>query len=706
VIGLSPHAVIPTWFWVAAFQQSAAVQPPDSVVVESPLPGGVAAVTRFLLTTVPQWVQIAGLVLGVIVAGLVVWWLVRHRAAIRAWLTSRTRGVKWALGIGAVVLLAAMAGFGTATWNYTQHSNDFCTSCHVMHPAYGKFASAENKHGQLSCHDCHTQSVFASAWQLYFWLKERPDEIGVHATVDNRVCETCHVTGDTANWQRIRSTAGHRVHLESDSSALKDVKCVTCHGVEVHRFQPARTTCGQSGCHKESDTKIVLEKMKDQTIRHCTVCHQFTAQVPALATRDSARGTLTPGGAQCFTCHDMKTALPDFDPAKDPHGGKCGTCHNPHTQETPAAAAKSCTTAACHGSWRNVPFHSGATHRKVSSQCLTCHIPHAARVDASDCAGCHNNVRSRTRLRPPLPFDTTQALRRASTAPAGAAPADAAPASPALLEAVDGYISRSRTTGPSADDAPAPASSTVPVGSESLNARGRDGPSSLHSTTLTPWRRGARVIASLPPPARADTFTHTRHAKIACLVCHQTTSASARLTFQPPRGCNICHHQKAASSRCASCHQPQELEAPRKVTVAVAVPGHAPTPRPVDFLHTRHADRKCVECHTAPVTLAPVPAIAQCTSCHDQHHAEGRTCSSCHTLADPKAAHATLEVAHQRCDACHTPATVAQLTPTRTFCSTCHTAKAAKHYDQKECTACHFLTEPGTYRAKLTKSSG
>ena len=106
------------------------------------------------------------------------------------------------------------------------------------------------------------------------------------------------------------------------------------------------------------------------------------------------------------------------------------------------------------------------------------------------------------------------------------------------------------------------------------------------------------------------------------------------------------------------------------------------------------------------VTVAPPPAIAQCKNCHDEHHAAGRTCSSCHTLADPKAAHASLEVAHQRCDACHTATTVAQLTPTRTFCSTCHAAKAADHYAPKECTTCHFLTEPGSYRAKLTKTSG
>ena len=156
------------------------------------------------------------------------------------------------------------------------------------------------------------------------------------------------------------------------------------------------------------------------------------------------------------------------------------------------------------------------------------------------------------------------------------------------------------------------------------------------------------------------------------------------------------------SSRCAACHQPSEVTAPKPVAVTVTVAGHQPVSRPVDFLHARHATQTCVGCHTTPVSLAPSPSIAQCKDCHSEHHAVNRTCSACHAATDPKAAHRSLETAHQRCDACHTSTTVAQLTPTRTFCSTCHAAKAPDHYPQKECTTCHFLTEPAAYRSRLT----
>ena len=675
MIGIEFTGVVRILRSAAALQQ-AHVAPADSVVVQSPLPGGVAHVVRFLLNTVPQWVQIGGVVVGAVVAAFVLWYLFVRRVTIRGWLASRTSGVKLALAAIAVVLIAGVAAMGTVTWNYTQHSNDFCVGCHIMNPAFQKFGSEKNKHAKLSCHDCHQQSLYASARQVYLWVAERPEKIGKHAKVPNKVCENCHVTKDTATWQHVASTAGHRVHLESDSSALKNIQCITCHGVELHRFASVNETCGQSGCHKASETNIALGKMAEQTDLHCISCHAFTADVPLLATRDSARGTLVPGKSECLACHKMQKVLADFDESKDPHGGKCGTCHNPHLQKTAAAAVKSCATAGCHANWRDTPFHVGAAHKQIASQCLTCHVPHAAKVDASDCEGCHMAVRSRGRLRPPLPFDTAKALRRVGTTSAPLSP-DAA-----YTDSRHSVTMASiRSSGPSAESG--------------------DDAMLLDRDDVRPAANYAGAPLSRAPPAEAAPFPHARHAKLACLVCHTTGTGVGLLTFKPPRGCAICHHQAPASGRCATCHTTSEYTAVKHTTITVTVPGHDPRPRPVDFFHAVHTKRACLECHTTPVTLMPSTAQAQCKDCHSEHHAAGRNCSACHTIADPKFAHRTPEAAHQRCDACHTATTIAELTPTRSFCSTCHTAKAKGHYDQKECSVCHFLAEPGVYRSRL-----
>ena len=76
-------------------QQAAAIRDTvrtDSVVVESPLPGGLAAIARFLFSTVPQWVQITGAILGVIVGVVVLLVLWKHRKSNIAGLGTRTRG--------------------------------------------------------------------------------------------------------------------------------------------------------------------------------------------------------------------------------------------------------------------------------------------------------------------------------------------------------------------------------------------------------------------------------------------------------------------------------------------------------------------------------------------------------------------------------------------------------------------------------------
>ncbi len=656
--------------------QDAHVSALDSIRVESPLPDGVAQVVRFLLSSVPSWVQIGGIILAAVVGLAVAWLIFSRRRSILGWVRTRSTPVKVGIGVAAVVGLSGAGTAGAVSWNYTQHSNDFCVACHVMDPAVERMTGGTSKHADLSCHDCHQQSVAASAWQLYLWVLERPEDIQKHASVPNRVCETCHVTQDTAAWQQIASTAGHRVHLESDSIVLKEIRCVECHGTELHQFQPATMTCGQSACHKPTDTEVVLGKMAGQTVRHCTSCHEFTAVVPVLATLDSARGTLVPGTSQCLGCHEMQKVLADFEAGLDPHGGKCGMCHNPHTQETPQAAALTCATSGCHSNWREEPFHSGENHRRVGSQCLLCHQPHRAKVDASGCEDCHRDVRARGPRRPPLPFDTSAALRRSNAEEPRVilGSHDTSPQEPVRL-AFSGIGEKSAMT------------------SDAFRLT-FDPPPVVHG-----FYPG--VDPPPAPPAAPDSFPHSRHEHLACLVCHQTQIGQGRLTFERPRGCAICHHQAPARSRCAQCHETAEFTAPITANAVVTVPGHSPRPRSVEFRHSTHSSRTCLECHTTPVTLAPSPAKAVCKDCHEDHHTANQTCSTCHAAAQPATAHKTLEAAHRRCDACHTASTVAVLTPTRNFCSTCHIKQSTNHYDNKECSTCHFLAEPSEYRSRL-----
>ncbi|MEO8451477.1 MAG: hypothetical protein ABI647_16910, partial [Gemmatimonadota bacterium] len=163
-------------------------------ITNPPLPGGVAAVFRFFFQ-VPQWIQIGGFALALIVGLGALVYLWRHRRAIALWLATRSRGTALSL-LGLVLLLIVLAGgTGLKTWNYMQHDNGFCTGCHVMNVPFGKFQARAGKHDSLQCHACHQQSIFASSRQLVLWVANRPTEIGKHAKVPTSVCAGCHVTG-------------------------------------------------------------------------------------------------------------------------------------------------------------------------------------------------------------------------------------------------------------------------------------------------------------------------------------------------------------------------------------------------------------------------------------------------------------------------------------------------------------------------------
>jgi hypothetical protein len=558
-----------------------------------------------------------------------------------------------ALAAGVLGLILAAGGAGAVSWNYMQHDNGFCTGCHVMAKPFGQFQARSGKHDTLQCHDCHQQSIWASTRQLVLWVAERPEKIGAHAKVANVVCARCHVDGADQRevWQRIATTAGHRTHLESDSSALAEVKCVTCHGAEVHKFVPVQQTCLQSGCHE--NTEIRLGKMAEQTSLHCVTCHQFTVELPKLATRDSAAGALTPSNKQCLSCHEMRAMLSSFDPARDPHSGSCGMCHNPHTQKVAEEAAQSCTTAGCHADWRTEPFHRGVAHRKSAESCLTCHQPHAAKVDASDCESCHATVRGAVRggrrLSPPVPFDTSAALKR--TASAAGVSDDA--------ERGGGFLGWGWPTPPPDQD---------PVAS---------------------------------PPA--DSFPHPKHARLACLTCHTSNVRHGRLTFERPRGCQICHHQAAATADCAACHEAGELAPSLPATLAISVVGRPVRTATTRFDHPAHREVRCLTCHVTPVSLEVDSTTRTCAGCHDQHHERQTSCATCHA-GDWTKAHARPVDAHRGCADCHAERTIAALSPTRGFCLTCHRTEE-RHYPARECTVCHFLVTPEAYRSHLRKTA-
>jgi nitrate/TMAO reductase-like tetraheme cytochrome c subunit len=647
-----------------------------------PIPGPVETVLRAVFNA-PAWMWVVGLLLVLGLVGFLVRLLWKQRKAIPAWISTRGRPVKLALaGLGLVVLGVAAWG-GTRSWNYMQHENGFCMGCHIMEGPWNKFSLDAGKHSELRCHDCHQQSLYASTRQLVLWVADRPEKIPPHSKVPSERCEACHAKNESEKWTRIKETAGHRTHLESDSTALKDVQCVTCHGATVHEFIPANKTCGQSGCHEKLE--IRLGKMAAQTELHCVQCHQFTAEVPKLATRDSAAGTLRPGSRQCLGCHEMQKILNDFDPALDPHKGVCGTCHNPHTQETPQAAATTCTTAQCHANWPAVAFHAGTIHRRVAPRCLVCHQQHTARVDASDCVACHTKVTSRfgsLHLRPPLPFDTTRALRPI----------------PGPEESL-----REREAVPSRDLPPSTQPALLPAGREETgNSRFFQLASLAPVESGEPRCAGCHEPSWAPPPsAPADSFPHSRHQRLPCLTCHATGNLHGRLTFEPPRGCQICHHQASQQANCTACHSLEQRQQPRIVTVSIAVRDSAPRSRSVSFPHVRHAKLRCVECHSEPVTMAPSAAARGCRDCHENHHTANRSCSTCHQGEQLRRAHEKdVSASHRACAACHTAATVSLLTPDRSFCLTCHESRT-DHYPAGQCSTCHFLKSPEELRRVL-----
>ncbi|HEX6133209.1 MAG TPA: cytochrome c3 family protein, partial [Longimicrobiales bacterium] len=288
--------------------------------------------------------------------------------------------------LGAVVAVLMVWGAVEAyrAYDYVQHDNDFCLSCHLMVEPYERFA--RSAHRELGCKACHRPTLVTRSTMALTQVLENPDTLEAHAEVPNDVCVECHVEGDPQSWRNVAATAGHRIHLESGDPALADLECVECHSTSVHEFAPSDRTCGQAGCHENQD--IQLGGMGALTI-HCATCHTFTEPVAEVA-EDSVRLALQPQREECLSCHAMRTRLGDFPlEVDDPHGGMCGACHNPHAQAEPAEAFESCTT--CHTQPDTItPYHRGLA-AGVLETCSRCHAAHTFHTEGRDCRSCHTD---------------------------------------------------------------------------------------------------------------------------------------------------------------------------------------------------------------------------------------------------------------------------------------------------------------------------
>jgi hypothetical protein len=542
-------------------------------------------------------------------AGLSPWWLVAF--------------------VGGLSIAVIMGGvFLFRTYQYVQHDNDFCLSCHLMVEPYERFA--QSGHRGLGCKACHQPTLAVRTQMALAQVLERPEELHTHAEVPNERCVECHVRGDPDRWLQIGSSIGHRVHFESPSPQLRGLQCVQCHSSSVHEFAATDRTCGQAGCHE--DTQVRLGRMGQFTI-HCVACHDFSRPVAAPLPAETLAVALSPRREDCLGCHQMRALLGDF-PADEPHDGACGACHDPHQQTTPAQAVRTCAGAGCHTQPETLtPFHRGLSPG-VLDNCTACHAAHVFRVQGQNCLACHTDIYRDG-------AGTGVSSRPPATLPAGSPYLHGAPvAQLAHLTSMQ-----------------APQAGQDPRRLQFRHARHRGVDcTSCHQTVRT---HGELTIVTLRDCRQCH---HTSPVADQCSRCHSPAeylgrayriTNALRLSVWPRARERVFSfdHRRHQGLSCAQCHRaPLTLSAQGVQCAACHEQHHRP-------------DADCRSCHVAPPAgahnmdvhvgcagagcHAPVPAGVRdvprtrpfCLSCHQglDNHNPGRNCVDCHALPAPQA---------------------------------------------------------------------
>lgn len=520
---------------------------------------------------------------------------------------------------GAVIAVLLVWGGIEAyqTYDYVQHDNEFCLSCHLMVEPYERFARSE--HADLGCKACHQPTLVARSTMALTQILQNPDSLTAHAHVPNAVCIECHVDGDPGKWSNIAASAGHRVHFESDDASIDELECVKCHSSAIHEFTATDQTCGQAGCHENQ--RIQLGAMGALTI-HCAACHSFNAQVAAEST-DSAQLALEPQRDQCLGCHAMEVRLAKFPiPDVDPHAGMCASCHNPHEQTESAQAFDTCSN--CHAQADTLTaFHRGL-EPGVLDTCSRCHQAHTFQVEGHECRACH----------------TDPTMRSPATRPAPAAH----PARTSVLRGpLDVLAALMLPTPVHAQQSPPPARERF----DHARHTGIEC-TACHSVAET---HGAVTIASARD---CQSCHHTGSTVQPCSRCHDAASVAGqgydvRRAYTPSVGrsenrtfrfehrqhdgmeCSRCHVEglelSAARVACAACHEDHHDAS------SSCIGCHRAPPRSA---HTAAAHLTCAGsgCHSTVPVSAVERTRSLCLSCHQNmtDHRPGRRCADCHAL--------------------------------------------------------------------------
>jgi nitrate/TMAO reductase-like tetraheme cytochrome c subunit len=78
-----------------------------------------------------------------------------------------------AMGAGLAVLLVWGGIEAYRTYDYVQHDNEFCLSCHLMVEPYERFA--RSAHAELGCKACHQPTLVTRSTMALTQILENPD---------------------------------------------------------------------------------------------------------------------------------------------------------------------------------------------------------------------------------------------------------------------------------------------------------------------------------------------------------------------------------------------------------------------------------------------------------------------------------------------------------------------------------------------------